>query len=104
MLCTLDIMPTLAHLAGAKLPDHPVDGKNVWDLIVDKPGAENPHEYYPFSTGGTYINFQTEDEGADRIQAAYGDNFERLVEVKEKYDPTNLFRTNKNITPGPAAS
>ena len=54
MLCTLDIMPTLAHLAGAKLPDHPVDGKNVWDLIVGKPGATSPHEYYPFSTGGTF--------------------------------------------------
>ena len=54
MLCTLDILPTLAHLAGAKLPDNPVDGKNVWDLIAGKPGAENPHEYYPFSTGRTF--------------------------------------------------
>ena len=53
MLCTLDILPTLAHLAGAKLPENPVDGKNVWDLITGKPGAKNPHEYYPFSTGRT---------------------------------------------------
>jgi arylsulfatase A len=52
MLCTLDLMPTFAHLAGAKLPKNPVDGKNVWDLITDKSGAKNPHEYYPFSTGG----------------------------------------------------
>ncbi len=53
MLGTLDIMPTLAHLAGAKAPD-PVDGKNVWDLITNQAGATNPHKYYPFSTGGNF--------------------------------------------------
>jgi hypothetical protein len=52
--CSIDILPTLASLAEAKLPDNPVDGKNVWDLIVDKAGAANPHEYYPFSTGRTF--------------------------------------------------
>jgi berberine-like enzyme len=54
----------------------------------------------PFSTGGTYINFQTADEGDDRIHATYGANFERLVEIKRKYDPDNLFRANRNIRPG----
>jgi len=52
-----------------------------------------------FSTGGTYINFLTEDEGAERIQAAYGPNLARLVEIKTKWDPQNLFRVNKNIAP-----
>ncbi|MBN1124961.1 MAG: sulfatase [Sedimentisphaerales bacterium] len=52
--CTLDILPTFAALAGASLPDNPIDGKNVWDLIIGKEGATNPHEYYPFSTGGTF--------------------------------------------------
>jgi FAD/FMN-containing dehydrogenase len=52
-----------------------------------------------FSTGGTYINFLTEDDGDNRIQAAYGANLERLVEVKTKWDPENLFRVNKNIAP-----
>jgi FAD/FMN-containing dehydrogenase len=52
-----------------------------------------------FSTGGTYINFLTEDEGDDRIRAALGKNYERLVEVKTKWDPRNLFRINKNIAP-----
>lgn len=52
-----------------------------------------------FSTGGTYINFLTEDEDDNRIHAAYGANFERLVEVKTKWDPENLFRINKNIAP-----
>ena len=49
--CTIDLLPTFAHLAGAPLPKNPIDGMNVWDLIVDKPGAVNPHDYYAFSTG-----------------------------------------------------
>jgi FAD/FMN-containing dehydrogenase len=52
-----------------------------------------------FSTGGAYINFQTDDEGSDRLAAAYGGNLARLVEVKTRWDPDNLFRTNKNIAP-----
>jgi hypothetical protein len=53
----------------------------------------------PFSTGGNYVNFQTADEGADRVQATYGANFDRLVEIKRRYDPGNLFRVNRNIDP-----
>jgi hypothetical protein len=45
------MLPTLAHLADAKLPENPIDGKDVWDLISGKRGATNPHEYYAFSTG-----------------------------------------------------
>ncbi|MDX1546504.1 MAG: FAD-binding oxidoreductase [Rhodothermales bacterium] len=52
-----------------------------------------------FSTGGTYINFLTEEEGDERIHAAYGQNYERLVEVKTAWDPDNVFRMNKNIPP-----
>jgi FAD/FMN-containing dehydrogenase len=53
----------------------------------------------PFSTGGNYLNFQTADEKEERLRATYGTNFDRLVEVKEKYDPENLFRSNRNIRP-----
>ena len=52
-----------------------------------------------FSTGGVYINFQSEDEGEDRIRAAYGTNYDRLVEIKTRWDPENFFRVNKNIMP-----
>ena len=53
----------------------------------------------PWSTGATYINFQTADEGDDRVRATYGANYDRLVEVKRRYDPGNLFRANRNIRP-----
>jgi len=52
--CTIDILPTFAHLAGAALPANPIDGRNVWDLVTGRPGAVNPHEYYPFSTGRNF--------------------------------------------------
>ena len=57
----------------------------------------------PYSTGGTYINFQTADEDQERIRATYGANFDRLVEVKQRYDPGNLFRANRNIRPHAAS-
>jgi FAD/FMN-containing dehydrogenase len=53
--------------------------------------------FRPFSTGGNYINFQTADEGEDRIRETYGANFDRLLEIKRAYDPQNLFRVNRNI-------
>ncbi len=52
----------------------------------------------PFASGGVYVNFLTAEEG-DRIRSAYGPNYERLVQIKRKYDPDNLFRTNQNIVP-----
>lgn len=52
-----------------------------------------------FSTGGTYINFLTEDEGPERIEAALGKGLKRLAVVKKNWDPENVFRTNRNIKP-----
>ncbi|HEX2225684.1 MAG TPA: FAD-binding oxidoreductase [Candidatus Binatia bacterium] len=52
-----------------------------------------------FSTGGTYVNFLTEEEGDERIRAAYGNNYQKLAEIKSKWDPDNLFCMNKNIPP-----
>lgn len=52
----------------------------------------------PHATGGGYVNFLTEEEQG-RVKTAYGVNYDRLVELKNKYDPTNLFRTNQNIEP-----
>jgi hypothetical protein len=52
----------------------------------------------PFASAGTYVNFMTDDE-AGRIGAAYGPNYSRLVEIKRKYDPQNVFHVNQNIRP-----
>ena len=46
----------------------------------------------PFGTGGNYVNFQSADEGEDRIRASYGANYDRLMEVKRAYDPDDVFR------------
>lgn len=53
-----------------------------------------------YASGGVYVNFLTEEE-TDRIHAAYGLNYQRLVKVKAAYDPINLFRSNQNIVPRP---
>ncbi|MFN0300494.1 MAG: FAD-binding oxidoreductase, partial [Burkholderiales bacterium] len=52
-----------------------------------------------YSTGGTYVNFLNDDDGDERLRAAYGPNHARLVDVKTAWDPANLFRCNKNIAP-----
>jgi FAD/FMN-containing dehydrogenase len=56
----------------------------------------------PCSTGGVYVNYlgREADEGPERIKAAYGsEKYARLVALKNRYDPTNLFRLNQNIKP-----
>jgi FAD/FMN-containing dehydrogenase len=60
--------------------------KEYWDAV------------HPYSAGGAYVNFMM-DEGEDRVKASYKGNYERLVAIKTKYDPTNLFRVNQNIKP-----
>ncbi len=52
----------------------------------------------PLSMGGEYVN-NLGEEGEDRVRASYGGNYERLLALKNKYDPTNFFRLNANITP-----
>jgi FAD/FMN-containing dehydrogenase len=53
----------------------------------------------PFSTGGVYVNFLGE-EGEDRVRSAYAPaKYDRLVALKNKYDPTNFFCMNQNIKP-----
>jgi hypothetical protein len=110
----------LFHLAGAIAEREPGDGAvgnrdaayvcNVaggWkgdDAAAPAHGAwvrETWEALRPFSTGGTYVNFQSGDEGDDRVRAAYGANYERLTRVKAAYDPGNLLRVNRNVSPAP---
>ncbi len=55
---------------------------------------------HPYNMGGAYVNFMMDDEDEGRVQATYRENYERLVTVKNRYDPGNLFRVNHNIRPG----
>lgn len=52
----------------------------------------------PYASAGAYVNFMTADE-TDRIAAAYGSSYARLVQIKRTYDPDNIFHMNQNIKP-----
>jgi FAD/FMN-containing dehydrogenase len=54
----------------------------------------------PYSEGSGYVNFMA-SEDQDRVEINYSQNYDRLVEIKSRYDPTNLFRLNHNIEPAP---
>jgi FAD/FMN-containing dehydrogenase len=56
-------------------------------------------ELHPTSAGGAYINFMMDDEGQDRVKASYRDNYQRLAQVKQRYDPQNALHINQNIKP-----
>jgi FAD/FMN-containing dehydrogenase len=53
---------------------------------------------HPYSAGGAYVNMMME-EGQDRVEAAYGENYTRLAKIKAEYDPNNVFHVNQNIKP-----
>jgi FAD binding domain/Berberine and berberine like len=73
-------------------PD-PANAEQIRSWCVDYFEALHPH-----SAGGAYVNMMM-DEGQERVRASYGDNYERLAQVKAAYDPGNLFRVNQNIEP-----
>jgi arylsulfatase A-like enzyme len=77
-LCSVDLLPTIAHLAGAALPKNPIDGRNLWDLISGKRGALNPHEFYPFCTGA---NFEGVISGDGRWKLHLPHEYRTLVEA-----------------------
>ena len=53
----------------------------------------------PFRASGRYVNYLADDEPGDPVAAAYGANYQRLQEIKAKYDPDNFFHVNQNIRP-----
>jgi FAD/FMN-containing dehydrogenase len=55
---------------------------------------------HPTSAGGAYVNFLME-EGHDRVRTSYRGNYERLAQIKARYDPENVFHVNQNIEPAP---
>jgi FAD/FMN-containing dehydrogenase len=106
----------LFHVAGA-LAEHAEDDgavgnrdaafacvvQSMW--APDSPAGESNRSWVrsaweaikPFSTGGNYVNFQTDDEPEERTRDSFRSNYDRLAQAKARYDPTNLFRVNRNI-------
>lgn len=68
---TLDVLPTVAKLAGAPMPSNPVDGMDVWDLVSGRAGAVNPHEYYPFTINSTFEGILSGD-GRWKLHVPHG--------------------------------
>ena len=66
--------------------------------IITKWCKEYFDALHPYSAGGAYVNFMME-EGQERVQASFRDNYARLSAIKQKYDSTNFFRVNQNIRP-----
>jgi FAD/FMN-containing dehydrogenase len=73
--------------------DDPADDKRCIEWARDFFAASAP-----FASAGVYVNFLTSDE-TDRVRTAYGPNYDRLAQIKRKYDPDNLFHMNQNIAP-----
>jgi FAD/FMN-containing dehydrogenase len=108
----------LFHIAGA-LNEHPEDDgamgnrDSAFACVIqamwpgDSPAGDGNRDWVrtawqalkAYSTGGNYVNFQTDDETDERTVESYRNNYQRLETVKAKYDPTNLFRVNRNIRP-----
>jgi FAD/FMN-containing dehydrogenase len=108
----------LFHIAGA-LNEHPEDDgamgnrEAAFACVIqamwpgDSPSGDANRDWVrtawqalrAYSTGGNYVNFQTDDETDERTVESYRNNYQRLETVKAKYDPTNLFRVNRNIRP-----
>jgi berberine-like enzyme len=64
--------------------------------MTSKPKAD---DIRPYTTTGVYLNY-TSDEGEERVRSSYGpEKYDRLVALKDRYDPANLFRLNQNIQP-----
>jgi hypothetical protein len=112
LLSTMHLYPIDGAVNRVGRNDTPFNFREAnWSMVIvgvdpDPTNAEKitswAKEYWnalhPHTCGGAYVNFMME-EGQERVQATYRDNYKRLVAIKNKYDPTNLFRVNQNIKP-----
>jgi arylsulfatase A-like enzyme len=114
--CSVDLLPTFAKLAGASLPDNPIDGVDVWNIITGDPDAVNPHEYYPVSTARNFDGVVSGDgkwklhlphkyrtlaeAGKDGQPGRYEDAFIDLSlfdMVSDPYETTNVIDQHPDI-------
>lgn len=112
MLSTMHLYPINGQASRVNATDTAWNFRDAtWAMVIVgvDPDASNKDKittwaknYYdalhPYSAGGAYVNFLM-DEGEERVKATYGKNYRRLVRIKGKYDPHNLFCINQNIRP-----
>lgn len=115
-LCSIDLLPTIAHLAGAELPGHPVDGKNMWDHITGSTKEPSPQAYYPLTNGNIFKgvlsgdgrwklhiphSYRTLNEAKDDGQAGkYRQSkigLSLFDMVSDPYETTNVLKENPEI-------
>src|SRR5690625_4184335 len=58
---SIDLLPTLCHLTGTPLPENEIDGKNVWDLLLNEGDTKSPHDYYPLSNNAQFQGIVSSD-------------------------------------------
>jgi arylsulfatase A-like enzyme len=114
MLMTIDLLPTIARVAGAELPKNKIDGLDVWPIISRQPGATNPHESYWFyyqvnsleavTTGDgkwklqlphTYPTLDGRPGGRDGVPAPYSQG---KVKKRELYDLVHDISETKDVS------
>jgi len=68
MMMTIDVLPTIAHVLEAKLPDHPIDGMNCWPIVAGESGAKNPHDFYAYYYEQNQLQAITSGDGRWKLQ------------------------------------
>ena len=68
MMMTIDVLPTIAHVIDAKLPEHKIDGLNCWPIVAGEPGAKNPHDFYAFYYENNQLQAITSGDGRWKLQ------------------------------------
>jgi arylsulfatase A-like enzyme len=72
MMMTIDVLPTIAHVIDAKLPDHKIDGMNCWPIVAGEPGAKNPQDFYAYYYEQNQLQAITSGDGRWKLQLPHG--------------------------------
>jgi arylsulfatase len=115
MFMTLDLFPTIARLAGARLPEHAIDGLDVWPIIAGEPGAKNPHSSYWFYYEVNQLQAVVSGDGRWKLQLPHtyrtlggkpggsggkpAPYEQRKLETAELYDLKKDVSETKNVAP-----
>jgi arylsulfatase len=95
MFMSIDLFPTIARLAGAKLPEHKIDGLDVWPIFSHQPGAKNPHDAYWFYYGVNNLEAVTSSDGHWKLQLPH--TYRTMIGQKPGHDGVPGNYTNRKI-------